>query len=121
GVGIGWTQRGQATALARRDDKEDALLKLDDRLPYPAGLEAVSSAGRQALHGGRHRGQVLRVLARQILGGGDEQAVPRQDHGLPEARYAISQVIEEPGEIPYGSAVAARSVCRHQSSLSSAP
>ena len=75
------------------------VLELDDRLPHAARREAVAGAGRQALHRRRHRRQVLGVLARQVLRGGDEQAVAGEDHGPAEVGQPVGEIVEQPGKI----------------------
>ena len=53
-------------ALAGRDNEQQALLELDDRLPHSPGVEVIASAGGQALHGRRDRRQVLGVFPFEI-------------------------------------------------------
>ena len=64
--------------------KSTPSLQLDDRLPYLAGVELLAGARCQGLQRCGHRRQVLRVLAGQVLRGGDEQPVPGQHHRLAE-------------------------------------
>src|SRR5262249_56404781 len=42
---------------------------------------------------------MLRVLAAQVLRGGDGEPVPGQDHGLPEMLDPLAEVVEEPAQL----------------------
>src|SRR5262249_61328923 len=42
---------------------------------------------------------MLRVLAAQVLRGGDGEPVPGQDHGLPEMLDPGAEVVEEPAQL----------------------
>ena len=52
-------ERREAAPLAGRDDEQQPVLKLDDRLPDAADLEALAGARRQALQGRGDRREVL--------------------------------------------------------------
>src|SRR5215467_13300924 len=85
--------------MTRGGDEQERLLQLDDGLPDLADAEMFSRAPGQALHTGSQRRQMLRVLAAQVLRGGDGEPVPGQDHGLPEMLDPGAEVVEEPAQL----------------------
>src|SRR5215470_5188937 len=85
--------------MTRGGDEQERLLQLDDGLPDLTDPEMLSRAPGQALHAGGQRRQMLRVLAAQVLRGGDGEPVPGQDHGLPEMLDPFAEVVEEPAQL----------------------
>src|SRR5262249_13970455 len=71
-------------------------------LPDLTDPEVFSRSPGQALHPRGQGGQVLRVLAAQVLRGGDGEPVPGQDHGLPEMLDPFAEVVEEPAQLLAG-------------------
>jgi hypothetical protein len=80
--------------MTRCGNEQERPFQLDDGLPDIAHPEMLSRAPCQALHAGGQSGQMLRVLAAQVLRGGDGEPVPGQDHGLPEIFDALAKIVE---------------------------
>ena len=62
--------------MAGRGHEQQRLFQFDDALPDGTHPIVLARTLGQALQAGRERGHVLRVLAAQILGRGDDQTVP---------------------------------------------
>jgi hypothetical protein len=69
-------------------------LQLDDRLPHFPDTEPVTRSRREALHRGGERGQVLGLLAGQILGRRDRQPVPGEDDCALEVGQPVGQIVQ---------------------------
>ena len=70
-------------------------------------LNRRPGAAGQAVHAGRHRGEVLGVLAAEPGGLRDQQPVVREHHRLMDVGHPVDQVVHQPGDVDRRARVAA--------------
>ncbi|CAM5704547.1 hypothetical protein SGLAM104S_07696 [Streptomyces glaucescens] len=66
---------------------------------HATGAEVPARAFGEAVEGGGDRGEVLGVLAAQVVRGADGESVVGEHHGVPHFAHPLYQVVQQPVEL----------------------